>query len=53
MFGGSDDETGKSNGEAMLVKDEEGHMVLLAHQIEGAVEIEKELPPEEYKDIII
>ncbi|MBW1814852.1 MAG: chemotaxis protein CheW [Deltaproteobacteria bacterium] len=42
MFGGSDDETGKSNGEAMLVKDKEGHMVLLAHQIEGAVEIEKE-----------
>jgi len=42
MFGGSDGETRKSNGEAILVKDEEGHMILLAHQIEGAVEIEKE-----------
>lgn len=41
MFGESAYETRKSDGEAMLVKDEEGHMVLLAHQIEGAVEIEK------------
>jgi chemotaxis signal transduction protein len=43
MFGGFAEENRQSNGEAMLVKDEEGHMIFLAHEIEGAVEIEKEL----------
>ena len=42
LFSGFADETRKSNGEAMLVKVEEEHMVLLAHEIEGAVEIERE-----------
>lgn len=42
LFGDSSNETRKRDNEAMLVKDEEGHMVLLAHKIEGAVEIDEE-----------
>ena len=49
MFSESAAEKRKNNSEAMLIKDEEGHMVLLADKIEGACEIEKEsieyLPP--------
>lgn len=43
IFGGSGVVVEKNNSEAMLVKDEEGHMLLLADQIEGVFETEKEL----------
>jgi chemotaxis signal transduction protein len=42
LFGESGHQTKEQNTEAMLVKDEEGHMVLLADQIEGVIEVEED-----------
>ena len=42
LFGEFENQAENKSAEALLVKDEEGHMVLLADQIEGVFEVKEE-----------
>jgi len=42
VFGDNAQDTDRTDGEAMLIKDDEGHMVLLVDTIEDEIDVEKD-----------